>query len=67
MKDIKKALMQRMRGKELTEHLGYEHSAEAPLAQANRRNGVSRKVLKTEDGSFEIDVPRAQDGSFEPS
>jgi putative transposase len=66
MRDLKKALMQRMLGAELTEHLGYEHSSEAPPVQTNRRNGVSRKTLKSEDGAFEIEVPRDREGSFEP-
>lgn len=66
MKDLKKALMQRMLGAELTDHLGYEHGKEAPPVQANRRNGVSRKTVKSEDGAFEIEVPRDRDGSFEP-
>jgi putative transposase len=66
MKDIKKALMQRMLGAELTEHLGYEHGQEAPLVQANRRNGVSRKTVRGENGAFEIEVPRDREGSFEP-
>jgi transposase-like protein len=30
MRDLKKALMQRMLGAELTEHLGYEHGQEPP-------------------------------------
>jgi putative transposase len=46
MKDLKKALMQRMLGAELTEHLGYEHGAEAPPVQSNRRNGARRKTVK---------------------
>ena len=66
MKELKKALMQRMLGAELTEHLGYEHGAEASPVQSNRRNGVSRKTVKSEDGAFEIEVPRDRDGSFEP-
>lgn len=66
MKELKKALMQRMLGAELTEHLGYEHGAEAPPVQSNRRNGVSRKTVKSQDGAFEIEVPRDRDGSFEP-
>lgn len=66
MKELKKALMQRMMGAELTEHLGYEHGTEAPPVQTNRRNGVSRKTVKGEDGAFEIEVPRDRDGSFEP-
>lgn len=66
MKDLKKALMQRMLGAELTDHLGYEHGREAPPLQTNRRNGTSRKTVKGEDGTFEIEVPRDRDGSFEP-
>ena len=66
MQGLKRALMQRMLGAELTEHLGYEHGAEAPLAQPNRRNGVSRKTVRGETGAFEIEVPRDRDGSFEP-
>ena len=37
MKELKRALMQRMLGAELTEHLGYEHGAEAPPIQPNRK------------------------------
>jgi putative transposase len=66
MKDLKKSLMQRMLGAELAEHLGYEHGAEAPPVQVNRRNGTTRKTVKSEDGSFEIEVPRDREGSFEP-
>ncbi len=66
IKDLRKALMQRMSGAELTEHLGYEHGTEAPPVQTNRRNGAGRKTVKSEDGGFEIEVPRDGDGSFEP-
>ena len=58
MTGLKKALMQRMLGAELTEHLGYAHGDDAPPSQANRRNGVSRKTVRGEGGAFEIDVPR---------
>lgn len=66
MKELRKALMQRMLGAELTEHLGYEHGEAAPPVQTNRRNGVSRKTLKSEDGAFEIEVPRDREGSLTP-
>jgi putative transposase len=66
MRDLKAALMQRMLGAELTEHLGYEHGQEPPPVQTNRRNGVSRKTLRSEDGLLEIAVPRDREGSFEP-
>lgn len=66
MTGLKKALMQRMLGAELTEHLGYEHGEDAPPSQANRRNGASRKTVRGEGGAFEIEVPRDRDGSFTP-
>ena len=66
MTGLKKALMQRMLGAELTEHLGYAHGGDVPPSQANRRNGVSRKTVRGEGGTFEIDVPRDRDGSFAP-
>lgn len=66
MAGLKKALMQRLLGAELTEHLGYEHGEEAPPSQANRRNGASRKTVRGEGGAFEIEVPRDRDGSFTP-
>lgn len=33
---------------------------------ANRRNGKSRKTVKTGSGSFELETPRDREGSFEP-
>jgi len=49
---------------ELDDHLGYNkhQSSEAD----NSRNGYSSKLLKTEDGQFEINTPRDREGSFEP-
>ena len=66
MTDLKRALMQRMLGAELTEHLGYEHGETPAGGQANRRNGSGRKTVKGKDGALEIAVPRDRDGSFEP-
>ena len=66
MSELKRALMQRMLGAELTDHLGYEHGAAPPSEQANRRNGASRKTVRGRDGALEIEVPRDRDGSFEP-
>jgi len=50
--------MERMLGAELTEHLGYDPNSEPAKQQANRRNGVTRKVLKGNDGAVPIDIPR---------
>jgi len=34
--------------------------------QPNRRNGKSRKQVKIDSGTFELETPRDRDGSFEP-
>ena len=66
MVGLKRALMQRMLGAELTDHLGYEHGETPPGGQLNRRNGAGRKTVMGRDGAMEIAVPRDRDGSFEP-
>lgn len=43
------------------------HLAESSLEQGNnRRNGISTKTIKTGSGTFELEVPRDRNGSFEP-
>ena len=66
MKELKIKLMERMLGAELTAHLGYEEGQDVPPVQSNRRNGLSSKALKGQDGELPISVPRDRDGSFEP-
>lgn len=46
---------------ELEQHLdGDERS------KGNRRNGTSKKLLKSSEGSFELETPRDRESSFEP-
>ncbi len=49
---------------ELDEHLGYGKHEDSETE--NSRNGFSSKTLRTEEGQFEIDVPRDRLGEFEP-
>ena len=65
-KQLKKALLERALGAELTHHLGYEKGDPVGRGTGNNRNGSSAKTVLTEDGSVEIDVPRDRNGSFEP-
>src|SRR5579864_7912065 len=65
-KQLKKALIERALGAELTTHLGYEKGDLAGRGKGNSRNGTSAKTLLTEDGEVEIAVPRDRAGSFEP-
>jgi putative transposase len=50
----------------LTAHLEYEKGNPAGRGTGNIRNGYSKRTLKTDDGTLEIEVPRDRQGSFEP-
>src|SRR3974377_2403514 len=65
-KQLKKALIERALGAELSAHLGYEKGDPAGRGSGNSRNGTSSKTILTEDGEIEITVPRDRAGSFEP-
>jgi putative transposase len=65
-KQLKKALIERALGAELSEHLGYEKGDPGGRGSGNSRNGTSAKTLLTDDGEVEIAVPRDRAGSFEP-
>src|SRR5512134_4192506 len=65
-KQLKKALIERALGAELTAHLGYEKGDPGGRGTGNIRNGYSKKTLKTDDGDLGIEVPRDRQGSFEP-
>ncbi len=43
-----------------------EHLDDDSRASGNRRNGTSKKLVKSSDGSFELETPRDRDSSFEP-
>jgi putative transposase len=65
-RQLKKALIERALGAELTDHLGYEKGDPAGRGSGNSRNGSSSKTLLTDDGQIEIAVPRDRTGTFEP-
>src|ERR1044071_6150250 len=65
-KQLKKALIERALGAELTEHLGYEQGDPAGRGSGNNRDGASSKTILTEDGEIDISVPRDRAGTFEP-
>ena len=63
---LKKALMERALGAELTVHLGYEKGDPSGRGTPNSRNGHGRKRVLTESGSVDVSVPRDRDSSFSP-
>jgi transposase-like protein len=66
IKQLSKALIERVMQAELTEQIGYEKSESGQKVTANRRNGKSTKTLRSDQGPMEIEVPRDRDGEFEP-
>jgi transposase-like protein len=66
VKQLSKALIERMMQAELTEQLGYEKNGTGEKQTDNRRNGKSTKTLRTDQGPMDITVPRDRNGEFEP-
>lgn len=67
LKDIFGPLFETMLSAELDNHLGYGNNERCLKDDDNRRNGYSKKTLKTTSGNVKIDVPRDRDASFEPA
>src|SRR3954467_11740087 len=65
-RELRRRLLERALGAELSEHLGYEKGDPAGRGSGNSRNGYSSKTMIGEDGAVEIAVPRDRNGSFEP-
>lgn len=63
---MKKALIERALGAELSHHLGYAPGEDKPDGQANHRNGSTPKTVLTDDGAVPLDIPRDRAGTFEP-
>ena len=66
IKDIFSSLFEDMLQGEMDTHLGYKNNDKSPKQSDNRRNGYTKKTLKTSYGPVEIKAPRDRDGSFEP-
>lgn len=66
LQELKKALIEKALGAELTHHLGYEQGDPAGRGTGNSRNGKSKKTVRDKDGQLEISVPRDRQGTFEP-
>lgn len=66
LKQLKKALTERILEGELTSELGYEKKDPVGNHTGNSRNGYSKKTLKTKEGAMEINVPRDRNNHFSP-
>lgn len=65
-KQLTKVLIERCLGAELTTHLEQEKAEPEANRPKNRRNGASKKTIKSEYGEAEISVPRDRISTFEP-
>ena len=64
---LRKRLIERVLGTELSAHLGYPKGQKPSESTAgNHRNGYSAKTVLGEDGPVELAVPRDRLGTFEP-
>jgi len=63
---VTKAVLERAMAEELTGHLGYDKHDPAGRGSGNSRNGTTPKVVLTEAGVIDLDVPRDRNGDFEP-
>src|SRR5262245_20035737 len=66
IKQITKALLEKMLEGEMNTHLGYEKHEKSGYNTGNSRNGHTQKTLKTKDGEVEIRLPRDRNSDFEP-
>lgn len=66
LKAMTKALVERCMNAELSYHLDYEPGEVPPEGETNRRNGKTKKTVRTTRGPIELSVPRDREGTFEP-
>lgn len=66
LKDLFGPLFESMLQGEMNNHLGYSSNDKGPKKTDNRRNGYTKKTLKTTQGEIDISSPRDRDGSFDP-
>jgi len=66
LKSIFGPIFESMLQGELTAHLGYDSNDHQPKETTNRRNGSTKKTLKSSVGEIPIKSPRDRDGTFEP-
>ena len=67
IKQLQKALIEKALEVEMNHHLGYQkHESTPAKEQKNYRNGKSKKRVRTDSGSLDIEVPRDRESEFTP-
>lgn len=63
---IFKDIIQEMFEQEMSIQLGYEKGDSLNKNTTNRRNGYSKKTVKSTYGNIDLDIPRDRDSEFDP-
>jgi len=66
LKDMFADVLQEALEAELDTELGYPKNGNKPERAANRRNGHTKKTVRSDRGKIELSVPRDREGDFEP-
>lgn len=66
LKELFAETLQEMLEAELDDNLGYARNDTQNKQTSNRRNGHSKKTVRSEYGEIDIEVPRDREGEFEP-
>ena len=65
-KEMFKDIIQEMLKEEMSMQLGYEKGDSLNKNTTNRRNGHSKKTVKSKYGNIDIDIPRDRNSDFDP-
>jgi putative transposase len=66
LKNMFGPVLENMLKAEMNDHLGYTKHDQSQKPTNNRRNGNSKKTVKSDYGELEINIPRDRNGEFEP-
>jgi len=66
LKDMFADVLQEALEAELDTELGYPKNGSLPEGTTNRRNGHTKKSVRSNRGEIELSVPRDREGDFEP-
>ena len=67
LKDMFSEVIQEVLEAELDTELGYPKNGKRPEDSGNRRNGHSKKTVRSGRGQVELSIPRDREGEFEPT
>jgi transposase-like protein len=67
LKEMFADLLQEALEAELNTELGYPQNGNRPEESKNRRNGHTKKAVRSEYGDIDLSIPRDREGDFEPT